>query len=218
MWRSLPTGGVAHIVQPSSRSGGVPAHGQRWRPDPPVIDEGSRPRRRVTAVTGSLVRVRWPSEEETTVVPAPGTRTVLATSGASRDTAPTKKAAQEVSHCDHVHIWQQAAARQHPVANEGCPTTIALIKALGAVRLAPGRTCGPGRCRACAAPSQRSPSADPHTGRPTHVDSRTGEDTGEACVREPTAAVCAAPDGESARRPRVLHARGTSNACDGADG
>ena len=27
----------------------------------------------VTAVTGSLVRVRWPSEEETTVVPAPGT-------------------------------------------------------------------------------------------------------------------------------------------------
>ena len=49
----------------------------------------------VTAVTGSLVRVRWPSEEETTVVPAPGTRTVLATSGASRDTAPTKKAGKK---------------------------------------------------------------------------------------------------------------------------
>ena len=32
----------------------------------------------VTAVTGSLVRVRWPSEEETTVIPAPGTLTVLA--------------------------------------------------------------------------------------------------------------------------------------------
>ncbi len=32
----------------------------------------------VTAVTGSLVRVRWSSEEETTVVPAPGTLTVLA--------------------------------------------------------------------------------------------------------------------------------------------
>ena len=32
----------------------------------------------VTAVTGSLVRVRWPSEEETTVVPAPGTLVVLA--------------------------------------------------------------------------------------------------------------------------------------------
>jgi hypothetical protein len=32
----------------------------------------------VTAVTGSLVRVRWLSGEETTVVPAPGTLSVLA--------------------------------------------------------------------------------------------------------------------------------------------
>ena len=32
----------------------------------------------VTAVTGSLVRVRWSSDEETTVIPAPGTLTVLA--------------------------------------------------------------------------------------------------------------------------------------------
>lgn len=31
----------------------------------------------VMAVTGSLVRLRWPSGEETTVVPAPGTLTVL---------------------------------------------------------------------------------------------------------------------------------------------
>jgi hypothetical protein len=35
----------------------------------------------VTAVTGSMVRVRWPSGDETTVVPAPGTLTVLALSG-----------------------------------------------------------------------------------------------------------------------------------------
>ena len=32
----------------------------------------------VTAVTGSLVRVRWPSGDETTVAPAPGTLSVLA--------------------------------------------------------------------------------------------------------------------------------------------
>jgi hypothetical protein len=32
----------------------------------------------VTGVTGSLLRVRWSSEEETSVVPAPGTLTVLA--------------------------------------------------------------------------------------------------------------------------------------------
>jgi hypothetical protein len=31
----------------------------------------------VTGVTGSLVRVRWPTGEETTLVPAPGTLTVI---------------------------------------------------------------------------------------------------------------------------------------------
>jgi hypothetical protein len=58
----------------------------------------------VTAVTGSLVRVRWSSEEETTVVPAPGTLTVLAagkvvpqkaakTKGAAKNTAGAKNVA-----------------------------------------------------------------------------------------------------------------------------
>ncbi len=53
----------------------------------------------VTAVTGSMVRVRWASGEETTVVPAPGTLTVLAPSGdqgppAKRPgRAPTERAA-----------------------------------------------------------------------------------------------------------------------------
>ena len=32
----------------------------------------------VTALTGSMVRVRWPSGDETMVIPAPGTLTVLA--------------------------------------------------------------------------------------------------------------------------------------------
>jgi hypothetical protein len=36
----------------------------------------------VIAVMGSMVRVRWPSAGETTVIPAPGTLTVLASSGA----------------------------------------------------------------------------------------------------------------------------------------
>ena len=51
----------------------------------------------VTAVTGSLLRVRWPSEEETTVAPAPGTLTVLAATDAVNETTPTKKAAREKS-------------------------------------------------------------------------------------------------------------------------
>ncbi len=32
----------------------------------------------ITAVTGSMLRVRWQTEDETTVIPAPGTLTVLA--------------------------------------------------------------------------------------------------------------------------------------------
>ena len=51
----------------------------------------------VTAVTGSLLRVRWPSEEETTVAPAPGTLTVRAATDAVKQTAPTKKAARKKS-------------------------------------------------------------------------------------------------------------------------
>jgi|EndMetStandDraft_8_1072994.scaffolds.fasta_scaffold564285_2 hypothetical protein len=49
----------------------------------------------VTAVTGSLLRVRWPSDEETTVVPAPGTLTVLAASDAVNKPGRTKKAARK---------------------------------------------------------------------------------------------------------------------------
>ncbi|MGH9118125.1 MAG: hypothetical protein ACRD0A_09725 [Acidimicrobiales bacterium] len=43
------------------------------------LSSGKAPDREgiVTAVTGSMLRVRWPSDEETTVVPAPGTLTVL---------------------------------------------------------------------------------------------------------------------------------------------
>jgi hypothetical protein len=48
-------------------------------------------------VTGSLLRVRWPSDEETTVVPAPGTLTVLAAGDAVNETIPTKNAARKKS-------------------------------------------------------------------------------------------------------------------------
>jgi hypothetical protein len=48
------------------------------------LSSGKAPDREgvVTAVMGLMVRVRWPSGGETTVIPAPGTLTVLASSGA----------------------------------------------------------------------------------------------------------------------------------------
>ena len=57
----------------------------------------------VTAVTGSMLRVRWPSEDETTLIPAPGTLTVLAPSGDQAPLAerpervPPKKAAPKTA-------------------------------------------------------------------------------------------------------------------------
>ncbi len=51
----------------------------------------------VTAVTGSLVRVRWPSGDETTVAPAPGTLSVLAAGTAVPQKAAKKSAAKKTA-------------------------------------------------------------------------------------------------------------------------
>jgi hypothetical protein len=49
----------------------------------------------VTAVTGSLVRVRWPSGDETTVAPAAGTLSVLAGGKAVLPDVAEKRAAKK---------------------------------------------------------------------------------------------------------------------------
>jgi hypothetical protein len=64
----------------------------------------------VTAVTGSLVRVRWPSGDETTVAPAPGTLSVLATGKAVPQERARKSAAKNTS-----------AATKKKVANKSAP-------------------------------------------------------------------------------------------------
>jgi hypothetical protein len=68
------------------------------------LSSGKGPNREgvVTAVTGSMVRVRWSSGEETTVVPAPGTLTVLASAGdqapaVRRERGAPKKAAPKTA-------------------------------------------------------------------------------------------------------------------------
>jgi hypothetical protein len=68
----------------------------------------------ITAVIGSMLRVRWPSQEETTVIPAAGTLTVLDSSGDRAPSAvpPEHPAAQE-SH-------GQESRPQESLAQEGC--------------------------------------------------------------------------------------------------
>jgi hypothetical protein len=46
-------------------------------------------------VSGSILRVRWPSGENTMVVPAPGTLTVLASSGDKASAATHKRVGTE---------------------------------------------------------------------------------------------------------------------------
>jgi hypothetical protein len=75
----------------------------------------------VTAVTGSLVRVRWSSVEETTVVPAPGTLTVLAAGKVVPQKAAKKKGAAK----------NTAGAKRDIAGKSATPTTSAARKTTG---------------------------------------------------------------------------------------
>lgn len=65
----------------------------------------------VTAVTGALVRVRWLSGDETTVVPAPGTFSVLAAGKVVPPKAAQKKGAAK----------NTASATKKNIASKGAP-------------------------------------------------------------------------------------------------
>jgi hypothetical protein len=81
----------------------------------------------VTAVMGSMVRVRWSSASETTVIPAPGTLTVLAASGARapKKAVPKKTAAKTVA---------KKAVAKKAVAKKATPKKAASKKSSGAKR------------------------------------------------------------------------------------
>jgi len=63
----------------------------------------------VTAVTGSLVRVRWLSGEETTVAPAPGTLSVLAAGRAVPQKGARKSAAKNTAGATKKSIASKSA-------------------------------------------------------------------------------------------------------------
>jgi hypothetical protein len=78
----------------------------------------------VTAVAGSLLRVRWPSQEETTVVPAPGTLTVLTAGTAGPETAANKKGA----------VKSAAGAKKTNASKSATPTKSSAKKIKGTQR------------------------------------------------------------------------------------
>ena len=77
----------------------------------------------VTAVTGSLIRVRWSPDEETTVIPAPGTLTVLAVGKAVPQKVATKRSAK-----------QPADATKNPLGKNTTPKKTATKKTKGSQR------------------------------------------------------------------------------------
>ena len=83
----------------------------------------------VTAVTGSLVRVRWLSGEETMVAPAPGTLSVLAAGRAVPQKGAKKSAAKKHGRRDEEEHRQQERAAQEERGEEdqGVVASVALI-------------------------------------------------------------------------------------------
>jgi hypothetical protein len=63
----------------------------------------------VTAVTGSLLRVQWPSGEETLVAPAPGTLSVLAAGRAVPQKGAKKGAAKNTAGATKKNIASKSA-------------------------------------------------------------------------------------------------------------
>jgi hypothetical protein len=107
------------------------------------LSSGKAPDREgvVTAVMGSMVRVRWPSAGETTLIPAPGTLTVLASSEAqtppavrseravrtkAKKASPTKAAATEGA--KKVAVSKKAATKKTTGAKKVAVSKMAASK------------------------------------------------------------------------------------------
>lgn len=83
----------------------------------------------VTAVTGSLVRVRWLSGEETMVAPAPGTLSVLAAGRAVPQKGAKKSAAKNTAGA--TKKTSPARARRPRRARRGRPRVVASVALIG---------------------------------------------------------------------------------------
>jgi len=85
----------------------------------------------VTDVLGSMVRVRWPSGEESTIVPAPGTLTVLSSAAAPAPKEPAPAAPKKAA---PKKAAQKKAAPRKAVAKKAAKKKAAAKKAGGRKR------------------------------------------------------------------------------------
>ena len=92
----------------------------------------------VTGVTGSMLRVRWSSEEETSVVPAPGTLTVLGRSG-PKASSPGKKAAPSTKAGTRTSATKKVTSSKAPSKTGGTTTRASAGKLAAKKAAAPKR-------------------------------------------------------------------------------
>ena len=103
----------------------------------------------ITALVGSMLRVRWPSQEETIVIPGPGTVTVLASSGddapsavppgpSAAKRAAVKKAAPKKA------VPKRTAAKKKAVPTKAAPKKTA-AKKTAAKKAAPTKKAATGK-------------------------------------------------------------------------
>jgi hypothetical protein len=88
----------------------------------------------VTALVGSMVRVRWPSQEETIVIPAPGTLTVVAPSAKKatpKKATPKKAVAKKATSRKALPTEKRAGSGKAASAKKNAPTTTRARKATG---------------------------------------------------------------------------------------
>jgi hypothetical protein len=80
----------------------------------------------ITALVGSMLRVRWPSQEETIVIPGPGTVTVLASSGDDVPSAvPPGPSATKRATAKKAAPKKAAAKKKKAVPSKAAPTKVA---------------------------------------------------------------------------------------------
>ena len=99
----------------------------------------------ITAVTGSMLRVRWQTEDETTIIPAPGTLTVLApapplvaTKSAAKKTAAKKTAAKKPA--ENTTAAKNTGAKKTAAAKNTGAKKTAAAKNTGAKKTAAKKT------------------------------------------------------------------------------
>jgi hypothetical protein len=96
----------------------------------------------VTGITGSMLRVRWAPDEETTVVPGPGTLTVLGRTAGTASRPAKKAAASKKATGTRTLVTKKAASKKALSKKGGTTTRASAGKKLAPEKAPPTKSTG----------------------------------------------------------------------------